>query len=49
MREVRVALLEADVNLEVANDFVKHVTEKALGTEVIKEPAARAVDGEALL
>ena len=36
MREVRVALLEADVNLEVANDFVKHVTDKAIGTEVIK-------------
>ena len=36
MRDVRVALLEADVNLEVANDFVKHVTDKALGTDVIK-------------
>lgn len=36
MREVRVALLEADVNLNVVNDFVKNVTEKALGTEVIK-------------
>jgi signal recognition particle subunit SRP54 len=36
MREVRVALLEADVNLQVVNDFVKNVTEKAIGTEVIK-------------
>ena len=36
LREVRVALLEADVNLQVANDFVKNVTDKALGQEVIK-------------
>lgn len=36
MREVRVALLEADVNLTVVNDFVKVVTEKAIGEEVIK-------------
>ncbi|HQY88218.1 MAG TPA: signal recognition particle protein [Tepidisphaeraceae bacterium] len=36
MREVRVALLEADVNLQVVNDFVTHVTDQALGTDVIK-------------
>jgi signal recognition particle subunit SRP54 len=36
MRDVRVALLEADVNLEIVNDFCQKVTEKALGTEVIK-------------
>ncbi|MFT3786722.1 MAG: signal recognition particle protein [Tepidisphaeraceae bacterium] len=35
MREVRVALLEADVNLNVVNDFISKVTEKAVGTEVI--------------
>ena len=31
MREVRLALLEADVNYKVAKDFVKNVTEKAVG------------------
>src|SRR5215210_5587558 len=36
MREVRTALLEADVNFKVVNDFVEHVTSKAIGTEVIK-------------
>src|SRR5437762_7996620 len=35
MREVRTALLEADVNVEVVNNFVDHVIQKALGTEVI--------------
>jgi len=34
MREVRQALLEADVNFKVARDFVKSVQEKAVGTEV---------------
>jgi signal recognition particle subunit SRP54 len=36
MREVRVALLEADVNFKVAKDFVAIVTEKAIGREVSK-------------
>lgn len=36
MREVRVALLEADVNLKVVNDFCEHVVQKAIGQEVIK-------------
>ena len=36
MREVRIALLEADVNLLVAKDFVGRVSEKALGQEVLK-------------
>ncbi|BCL60373.1 hypothetical protein DGMP_10660 [Desulfomarina profundi] len=36
MREVRVALLEADVNFKVARDFVTTVTEKAIGREVSK-------------
>ena len=35
MREVRLALLEADVNYKVAKDFVKNVTEKAVGEEVL--------------
>src|SRR6476620_4594413 len=36
MREVRVALLEADVALPVARDFVDKVTEAAVGSEVIR-------------
>ena len=36
MREVRIALLEADVNYLVAKDFVKNVSEKAVGDEVLK-------------
>lgn len=35
LREVRTALLEADVHLEVVNDFTKHVLAHAQGTEVI--------------
>ncbi|NNC48085.1 MAG: signal recognition particle protein [Sphingomonas sp.] len=36
MREVRIALLEADVALPVARDFVEQVTEKAVGEEVVR-------------
>ncbi|MFL6756285.1 MAG: signal recognition particle protein, partial [Sphingomicrobium sp.] len=36
MREVRVALLEADVALPVARDFVEKVTERAVGAEVVR-------------
>jgi signal recognition particle subunit SRP54 len=36
MREVRLALLEADVNFEVAKDFTARVKERALGQEVSK-------------
>ena len=36
MREVRTALLEADVNFKVVNDFCEQVIEKAIGQEVIK-------------
>src|SRR3954464_9774707 len=36
MREVRTALLEADVNFKVVNDFTDHVINKALGEEVIR-------------
>ncbi len=35
LRELRVALLEADVNLNVVRDLVEHIREKALGTEVL--------------
>ena len=36
MREVRMALLEADVNFKVVRDFTQTVSEKALGVEVLK-------------
>ncbi|MBY8338193.1 signal recognition particle protein [Alteriqipengyuania sp. NZ-12B] len=36
MREVRIALLEADVALPVARDFIAKVTEKAVGESVLK-------------
>ena len=36
MREVRLALLEADVNFEVAKDFTARVKERAFGQEVAK-------------
>ncbi len=36
MREVRKALLEADVALPVARDFIKKVTERAVGQEVLR-------------
>ena len=36
MREIRMALLEADVNYEVVKEFIKNVKEKALGMQVGK-------------
>src|SRR5881398_935064 len=36
MREIRLALLEADVNFEVVKDFVAQVRERALGVDVLK-------------
>ena len=36
MREVRLALLEADVNFEVVKEFVGRVRERALGADVLK-------------
>ncbi|MBQ8539114.1 MAG: signal recognition particle protein [Ruminococcus sp.] len=36
MREVRLALLEADVNYKVAKDFTKKVTERAVGSNVLE-------------
>lgn len=45
MREVRVALLEADVNIKVAKQFCADVSEKALGQEIIKSlnPAQQVI------
>lgn len=36
MREVRLALLEADVNFKVVKDFISRVKERAIGQEVLK-------------
>lgn len=36
MREVRLALLEADVNYKVARDFTAKVTERAIGAQVME-------------
>ena len=36
MREIRIALLESDVSLSVAKDFIENVKSKAIGQEVIK-------------
>jgi len=36
LREVRMALLEADVNFKVARDFIERVKTKALGAEVVQ-------------
>ncbi|MBQ8269109.1 MAG: signal recognition particle protein [Clostridia bacterium] len=45
MREVKLALLEADVNFKVVKDFVKTVTERAVGAEVLESllPAQQIV------
>ena len=45
MREVKLALLEADVNFKVVKDFVKAVTERAVGAEVLESllPAQQIV------
>ncbi|HUF54332.1 MAG TPA: signal recognition particle protein [Dehalococcoidia bacterium] len=46
LREVRLALLEADVNYKVVKDFVAAVHEEALGTEVLKSltPMQQIID-----
>ncbi len=45
MREVKLALLEADVNFKVVKDFTKAVTERAVGTQVLESllPAQQIV------
>mgnify|MGYP000593821740 FL=1 len=45
MREIRLALLEADVNLQVVKDFTKRVRERAVGAEVLESlsPAQQIV------
>jgi signal recognition particle subunit SRP54 len=45
MREVRLALLEADVNFKIAKDFIAKVTERAIGVEVLESltPAQQVI------
>ena len=45
LREVRMALLEADVNFQVARNFVAQVRERAVGVEVLQSvtPAQQVV------
>ncbi len=45
MREIKLALLEADVNFKVVKEFVKTVTERAVGSEVLESllPAQQIV------
>ncbi len=45
MREIRVALLEADVNYKVAKDFINRVTEKAVGEKILESlsPAQQVI------
>ncbi|MDE6274714.1 MAG: signal recognition particle protein [Clostridiales bacterium] len=45
MREVRIALLEADVNIKVAKQFIAEVSEKAVGQEVLESlnPAQQVI------
>lgn len=45
MREIRMALLEADVNFKVTKDFIKTVTEKATGADILQSlsPAQQVI------
>ncbi|MBR6726863.1 MAG: signal recognition particle protein [Clostridia bacterium] len=45
MREIKLALLEADVNFKVVRDFIKMVSERAVGAEVLESlvPAQQVV------
>ena len=45
MREIRLALLEADVNFKVVKEFTAHVKERCLGAEIARPasiPASRS-------
>lgn len=45
MREIRIALLEADVNYKVAKDFINNVSEKAIGEKILESlsPAQQVI------
>ena len=36
MKEIKMALLEADVNYKIVKDFIKNITEKSIGEEILK-------------
>ncbi len=42
LREIRVALLEADVHFRVTKQFIEAVKEKAMGAEVLSQRSRRA-------
>ena len=46
LREVRMAMLEADVNFKVVREFTSRVKEKALGAQVLRSlsPAQQVID-----
>ncbi|MCL2693987.1 MAG: signal recognition particle receptor subunit alpha, partial [Oscillospiraceae bacterium] len=46
MREVKLALIEADVNFKVTRDFVAGITERSIGSEVMNSltPAQQVID-----
>ena len=46
MREIRLALLEADVNFKVVKAFTKTLKERCLGADVLQEPRSRPAGGE---
>ncbi len=49
LREVRMAMLEADVNFKVVREFTSRVKEKALGAQVLRSlsPAQQVIDSTA--
>ena len=49
MREIKLALLEADVNFKVVKDFIKSVTEKAIGQSVLESLLPAQLCGSCLL
>ena len=49
MREVRMALLEADVSYKVVKDFIARVSERAVGAEVLEGLAATCTQLKHLL
>ena len=44
MREIRLALLEADVSYKVVKQFIAQVTERAVGSDVLESPDPRPDD-----
>ncbi len=51
LKEIRLALLEADVNFKVVKDFVQKIREKAIGKEVLERlcDGLKVIDREGFL